>query len=105
MIIFTPVPEITPAKGEEDDEPTTFRISLFYLCLLLNPFLMATGQVMTRAMRKLNENVVACYMNATAIPVFIGLCYATGGDLTAWRDFECLQWICIFAISLSVIAS
>jgi len=56
-------------------------------------------------MRKLNENVVSCYMNAVAIPVMIGICFASGGDLSAWRDFEALEWFCIVALSITVIMS
>lgn len=56
-------------------------------------------------MRKLHEDVVSCYMNSVAIPVMIAACYATGGDLSAWRDFEALEWFCIFALSLTVIGS
>ena len=54
---------------------------------------------------KLNENVVSCYMNGFSIPIMIGLCYATGGDLSAWRDFEGLEWFCIFALSVTVLMS
>ena len=58
-----------------------------------------------RKMRKLDENVVSCYMNGVAIPVMIILAYATGGDLAAWRDFGGLQWFCIVALSVTVIMS
>ena len=76
-----------------------------YICLVLNPILVAYGTVMMRQMRKLDENVVSCYMNGFAIPVMIGLAYATGGDLSAWKDFEGLEWFCIVALSASVIGS
>lgn len=76
-----------------------------YTCLVLNPALVAYGSVMMRQMRKLDENVVSCYMNSVAIPVMIGLCYATGGDLSAWKDFQALQWFSIVALSVTVIAS
>ena len=56
-------------------------------------------------MRGLDENVVSCYMNSTAIPVMIGFCYATGGDLSAWRDYGLLEWFCLVALSISVIFS
>ena len=76
-----------------------------YICLVLNPILVAYGTVMMRQMRKLDENVVSCYMNGFAIPVMIGLAYATGGDLSAWKDFKGLEWFCIVALSASVIGS
>ena len=44
-------------------------------------------------------------MNSTGIFVMMGLCYATGGNLTAWKDFEAIEWICIVALSISVILS
>ena len=56
-------------------------------------------------MKKLNENVVSCYMNGFSIPIMIGLCYATGNDLSAWKDFDGLEWFCIFALSVTVILS
>ena len=59
-----------------------------YICLVLNPIIVAYGTVMMRQMRKLDENVVSCYSNALAIPVMIGLVYATGGDMSAWKEFE-----------------
>ena len=39
------------------------------------------------------------------IPVYIGLCFATGGDLSAWQDFDGVEWFCIMALSISVIMS
>jgi len=76
-----------------------------YICLVLNPFMVAYGSVMMRQMRKLDENVVSCYMNGFAIPVMIGLCYATGGDLSAWKSFDGLEWFCIVMLSITVIMS
>ena len=58
-----------------------------------------------RQMKKLDENVVSCYMNFWSIPFMIGLCYATGSDLSAWKDFEGLQWFCVVGLSVTVIMS
>ena len=58
-----------------------------------------------RQMRKLDENVVSCYMNGVGIFVMIGLCYATGGDLSAWKNFGGVEWFCIVALSFTVIMS
>ena len=76
-----------------------------YIALILNPILTAYGSIMMRQMKNLDENVVSCYMNSTGIFVMMGLCYATGGNLTAWKDFEAIEWICIVALSISVILS
>ena len=102
MIVFTPRPELQKDDGTEE---TKLWIVIKYVCLVLNPIFVAYGTVMMRKMRKLNENVVSCYMNGVAIPVMIIICYASGGDLTAWRDFGALEWICIVALSFSVIGS
>ena len=101
MIFFTPRPELS---ADTEDESKLW-IAIKYGCLVLNPFLVAYGSVMMRQMRKLNENVVSCYMNGVAIPVMIALCYATGGDLSAWCDFGGLESTCIVALSITVIAS
>ena len=58
--------------------------------LVLNPVLVAFGTIMMRQMKKLNENVVSCYMNFCSIPFMIALCFATGSDLSAWEDFDAL---------------
>lgn len=58
--------------------------------LVLNPVLVAFGTIMMRQMKKLNENVVSCYMNFCSIPFMIALCFATGSDLSAWGDFDAL---------------
>lgn len=84
MIAFTEVPKIS---DESDSEGGNAFMIIKYICLVLNPVLVAYGSVMMRQMRKLDENVVSCYMNGFAIPVMVGLCYLTGGDLSAWRDF------------------
>ena len=105
MIAFTPLPVDLDGGNEEESEASTVPVIVKYTCLLINPILMALGQVMTRKMRKLNENVVSCYMNALAIPVMIGLCYATGGDMSAWCDFDAMQWVCIVVLSVTVIIS
>jgi len=102
MIVFTPAPEL--------DEPTeqtggVMWLAIKYACLILNPVLVAYGSVMMRQMRSLNENVVSCYMNGVAIPVMIGLCYASGGDLSAWRSFGFLEWFCLVGLSVSTIMS
>jgi uncharacterized membrane protein len=76
-----------------------------YIALILNPILTAYGTIMMRQMKSLDENVVSCYMNSTAIPVMMGICYATGGNLTAWKDFEVVEWFCIVALSITVILS
>ena len=73
-----------------------------YLCLVLNPVFMSIGSVMMRKMRKLDENVVACYLNGFGSPVFVTICYISGGDLSAWRDFEAIEWICV--VSLAIVA-
>jgi len=103
MIFFTPRPELNSSNAGKDTDKLW--IAIKYTCLVLNPILVAYGSVMMRQMRKLNENVVSCYMNGVAIPVMISLCYATGGDLSAWRDYDALEWICIVALSITVIAS
>ena len=60
---------------------------------------------MMRQMRKLDENVVSCYMNGIFVPVMIGLCYATGGNLSAWKNFVALDWFCMVALSIFFIMS
>ena len=102
MIVFTPRPELTDEEGEPN---STLWIVIKYICLILNPVLVAWGTVMMRKMRKLDENVVSCYMNSLAIPVMIGINYASGGDLSAWKDFDGLEWFCIVALSMTVIGS
>ena len=103
MIFASQKPENLDEKVEEEsiDWGWVFK----WTCLILNPILVAYGSVMMRQMRKLDENVVSCYMNGVGIPVMIGLCYATGGDLTAWKDFAALDWFCMVALSITVIMS
>jgi len=104
MIVFTPLPETeTPQEGDtqEGSLATIFK----YVCLVLNPMLVAYGTIQMRKMRSLNEDVVSCYMNGVAIPLMIVLVYATGSDLSAWNDFGGLEWFCIVALSVSVIFS
>jgi len=78
---------------------------LNYIVLILNPIITAYGTIMMRQMKSLDENVVSCYMNSTAIPVMMGICFATGGNLTAWKEFEALEWFCIVSLSITVVAS
>ena len=106
MILASPVPQSQSEEGDANpDEKMSLSLVFNYICLALNPIAIAYGNVMMRKMRSLDENVVTCYMNSTAIPVFMGLCYATGGDLSAWREFEALEWIYIVALSFTVILS
>ena len=39
------------------------------------------------------------------IPVLVAICYISGGDLSAWRDFEAIGWICVVSLSITVISS
>ena len=107
VLAAPPVPEAigTDYEAQNEDGKMSWDTIFKYICLVLNPILVAYGTVMMRQMRKLDENVVSCYMNGFAIPVMIGLCYATGGDLSAWKDFGALEWFCIVALSASVIGS
>ena len=107
VLAAPPVPEAIGSdyEAENTDGKMSWDTIFKYICLVLNPILVAYGTVMMRQMRKLDENVVSCYMNGFAIPVMIGLAYATGGDLSAWKDFEGLEWFCIVALSASVIGS
>ena len=117
MILTTPPPDLSDSADQQEPDDGTeseageaskkdkILVILKYIALVLNPFLVALGTVMMRKMKKLNENVVSCYMNACSIPVMIALCYVTGSDLSAWRDFEALEWFCIFALSVTVLMS
>ena len=104
MIMATETPDFAKEKDASDDS-IDWNFIFKWTCLVLNPILVAYGAVMMRQMRKLDENVVACYMNSFAIPVMIGLVYATGGDLSSWKNFEALEWFCMIALSFTVIAS
>ena len=109
MIMYTiePEKEGNTERVQDDEEEVQNSTSLIFkwICLILNPFLVAYGSIMMRQMRKLDENVVSCYMNGFAIPVMIIICYSMGSDLSSWRDFEALEWFCIFALSFTVIGS
>ena len=109
MILAMPSEE-DPTDGSETDlddsveeSNTDVKTVLNYIVLVLNPVLVAYGTILMRQMKKLDENVVSSYMNFWSIPVMIGLCYATGSDLSAWKDFDGLQWFCLFALSVTVI--
>ena len=108
MIMGVDMPDV----GKEDQTVEEGEVSgvdwdmIFkWSCLLLNPLLNAYGFVMMRQMRKLNENVVSCYMAAVSLPVMIALTYATGGDLTGWKSFGAVEWLCLVALSITVIMS
>ena len=73
MIVYTP-----PSKSEE---PELMANVWNYISLCLNPILVAYGTVQMRQMRKLNENVVSCYMNSSAIFVMLAICYGTGNNI------------------------
>ena len=106
MILASPSPEIDEQGADAQGEEKMSLSTIFkYIALILNPILTAYGSIMMRQMKNLDENVVSCYMNSTGIFVMMGLCYATGGNLTAWKDFEAIEWICIVALSISVILS
>ena len=63
--------------GGENDDPVPQGSSLIgFICLIMNPVFVAIGTIMMRKMKKLNESVVSCYMNATTIIVFAPIVYA-----------------------------
>ena len=76
-----------------------------FIALVLNPIFVAIGTVMMRQMRKLNESVVSCYMNATTVIVFGPAIYAMGEDLSPCLSFSVWDWCWIIGLSISVVGS
>lgn len=92
--------------GKPQDKPAEYTPTMLaYAALLLNPFAISAGNLAMRAGRKLNDNVVSCYMALALFVVFLPICLATNADLSVWYSFSWFEWICLIGISGGTIIS
>jgi drug/metabolite transporter (DMT)-like permease len=66
-----------PDRGSEKKDkitPSTIAIT----ALVLNPIAIALGNLAMRSMRKLNENVVSCWMSCSMIIIFVPIVFIQG---------------------------
>ena len=71
----------------------------------MNPLAVSTGNIAMRKGRKLNDNVVSCYMALSLFLVFTPICIATGSDLTLIFSFSTFDWACLFFIAAGTVFS
>ncbi len=55
--------------------------------------------------KKLNDNVVSCYMALAMLIFFLPFSIAAGLDLTIFLDFSYLDWLCMWFIAAGTIIS
>lgn len=91
----------TPQNKPAEYTPTT----LAFVALLMNPFAISAGNLAMCAGRKLNDNVVSCYMALALLVIFLPICLFTGADLTVWYQFTWVEWLCLIGISGGTIIS
>ena len=58
-----------------------------------------------RAMGKLPELIISSYMNLSLGFVCLILCYSMGGDLSAWNQFDWIDWSLNIGLAFSVLIS
>lgn len=96
---------ILGGEPSENTNPALRPTNLAYVALLLNPLCISAGNLAMRAGRKLNDNVVSCYMALCLLIVFLPICLVAGYDLSIWYRFSALDWICLVGISGGTIIS
>ena len=73
--------------------------------LLLNPVLIATGEVAMLAMGKMPETLVSLYMNFTMLFTSFFLIKLTGGTFDECAHWKTLDWVLMVALSCTVLMS
>jgi len=97
---------ILGGKTPEDAPVTAYTPTLFaYIALIFNPLCISAGGIAMRAMRKLNDNVVSCYMALALLVIFTPICLINDFDLTIWYRFNITDWVCLVGISGGTILS
>ena len=71
-----------------------------YVTLIMNPFLMASGNVTMRKMRKMHELVVSSYLNASLCVGSALLVYFLGESFQFIGDFDTATWIMMVTTSI-----
>ena len=72
------------------DDETKGTVIFAWLCLMVSPVGIATGQALNRVMRKLNENTTTIYSNFVSIFIWLTVMLAIGQDVAIFMEFN---WI------------
>mmetsp|Transcript_11555 Transcript_11555/g.14567 ORF Transcript_11555/g.14567 Transcript_11555/m.14567 type:complete len:157 (+) Transcript_11555:769-1239(+) len=95
---------VTGADGSEQGTSLESNVTTI-LILASNPLIIGIGIISMRKMKKMHESVVTSYMNLMLLVVMIVVVYATGSDLTPWRGFGWLGWLCLVALAFTNVGS
>jgi hypothetical protein len=76
-----------------------------YIAFFFQPFAVSAGTLAMRAARKLNEDVVSCYMAFSLLLVFYPICLFSGQNLGIWRDFGFVDFGLLLEISVGTITA
>ena len=69
------------------------------IVLILNPFIIAVGQIVMRKMKKLHESVVSCYSNLSQFIFITPIAFLTGSDLSLIATFDMTEWLILISMS------
>ena len=67
--------------------------------------MIGVGAIAMRAMGKLPDLIVSSYMNLSLGVVCVILVYSIGDDLSAWNNFDWIDWVLNISLSVSVLVS
>ena len=90
---------------DKETRPQYIPTLAVYIVFFFQPFALSAGTLAMRAARKLNEDVVACYMAFSLFIVFYPICVMSGQKLEIWHDFGLIDFGLLLQISIGTITS
>ena len=74
-----------------------------FICLILNPIMVAIGTIAMRKMKKMHESLVSAWMNLICFFAMMIVVYAVGDDLSPMWSFDWLDWMLMCGIAIFVL--
>lgn len=105
LIAFSGLALMILGGKEEAQRPAYTPTPMIYFAVFCHPFFVSATTLAMRAARKLNESVIATYMSVSLLVVFLPICLATGQDLSVWKRFSVVDWLCLLEVGAGTVTA